>query len=85
MSVEVTINSIKITGDEIEAVVKIKDEFRYQNFTSMDIARVVQERVAREAVDEYLKNHLQEIMSKIDQQQILNMIVLNAAKRITRD
>lgn len=81
---DVTIKEITITENRIKAIIHLDKQLsEYDIIDGRRIRDEVMEEVKNTAVDLYLKNHLHEIMAKIDQQQILNMITLTAAKRVS--
>lgn len=81
----IIIENVEIKKDQYEAIVKISgiaNDLTYGSIERRDIERAVSERIIEKLVSEFLKNHTHEILSKIDQQHILNMIVLGSAKKI---
>lgn len=82
---EVEIKGIKVDSDSLEAIIHFKQELNsYEKISIRDINHVAQEKIVNEVVKQYLAKNLHEIMSKIDQQQILNMIVLNSARKVSQ-
>lgn len=84
---EIKVEGIEIKENQFEAIVKVQGLTTQSNSwyeTGRAIERLVIERVVEKATKDFLQNHLQEIIGKIDQQHILNMVVLNSAKRISQ-
>lgn len=78
------IDQVEINGTSIEAILKIQGQIsKWDVLSEREICSKAENKIISVLVENYLKDHLSEIMAKIDQQQIINMIVLNSARRVS--
>lgn len=86
---KITINKMELDKEYLEAIIKIEGNIMSSFTNPWELQRIIEsnvkERVVEAAVEQYLTNNLSEIMTKIDQTQILNMIVLRSAERIVKN
>lgn len=84
---EVRITKIDIDGEDFTAAITIQGLAKgIKVFDhAYDLARTIEREIAKQLTEEYLRKHTHEIMASVDKQQILNMIVLGAAKRFTQE
>lgn len=81
---KIVIDSVEVSESKIKIALSATDFAEVNRYEmSREISQSVYSGITKALVDEYLKQNMHKILSSIDQQQILNMITISAAKKIT--